>query len=366
MWELSLERIHEEESKGSFADPRQNQMEGGRGGSVGTGPGRGGSGERGAGTDRGRGTGNQGRPSADGPRGTGVVGSASGSWGFDDSWTSEVDASDGSWGSEVCGSDSSWTSGFCSSADSWTSGFCRLLDLRDPHLRRLEEDSVELGPRGTCEVFNVVKQVQPDRKGSPARASRHREGGGANEAMALEAGGTQKQVGPMRKKARVSVLRVLTQLLPAMSPFRARSHKMLRVGCGGLCRELHILQKYSNAPTRQHRRANNCPAVVPKPKTREPVSDGALTACIGEWRGDGEVKGQDDIKPPPILIIPSPASSHLPPTPMSEGIYDLSPRRLVGRVEKREKGEWSAIDTRAERGDIFRTSDRRGQNDGSH
>ena len=34
------------------------------------------------------------------------------------------------------------------------------------------KNSIELGPRGTCEVFNVVKQVQPDRKGSPARASR--------------------------------------------------------------------------------------------------------------------------------------------------------------------------------------------------
>lgn len=34
------------------------------------------------------------------------------------------------------------------------------------------KNSVGLGPRGTCEVFNVVKQVQRDRKGSPARASR--------------------------------------------------------------------------------------------------------------------------------------------------------------------------------------------------
>lgn len=34
------------------------------------------------------------------------------------------------------------------------------------------KNSVELGPWGTCEVFNVVKQVQRDRKGSLARASR--------------------------------------------------------------------------------------------------------------------------------------------------------------------------------------------------
>lgn len=107
-----------------------------------------------------------------------------------------------------------------------------------------------------------------------------------------------------------------------------------------------------NAPTRQHRRANNHPAVVPKPNAASrclvrikpsqglsrvafqclptaaldlyrqlsllitcvhPVvfgmpafiafPDGALTACIGEWRGDGEVKGQDDIK------VGSPAES---------------------------------------------------------
>lgn len=31
MWELSLERIHEDGSRGGFADPRQNQMKGGEG-----------------------------------------------------------------------------------------------------------------------------------------------------------------------------------------------------------------------------------------------------------------------------------------------------------------------------------------------
>lgn len=34
------------------------------------------------------------------------------------------------------------------------------------------QTSVELRPWGTCEVFNVVKQVHWDRKGSPAKASR--------------------------------------------------------------------------------------------------------------------------------------------------------------------------------------------------
>lgn len=34
------------------------------------------------------------------------------------------------------------------------------------------KNSVEPGPWGTCEVFNVVKQVQRDRKGSPASARR--------------------------------------------------------------------------------------------------------------------------------------------------------------------------------------------------